>query len=105
MPASVVHVDVYACVRVPTGTSVSLSVYMCVYTGDVVICVRPVDPSEHVIKRVVAVAGEEVLLYPSKDSAEIRKVKASERHAHMQQRTSPGPRPSKGWKPGLRCHV
>ncbi|KAJ9529817.1 hypothetical protein QJQ45_022213 [Haematococcus lacustris] len=48
-----------------------------VQAGDVVICVRPVDPSEHIIKRVVAVAGDEVVLYPDKDHAHIRRVKAS----------------------------
>ncbi|KAJ9529668.1 hypothetical protein QJQ45_014404, partial [Haematococcus lacustris] len=46
-----------------------------VQAGDVVICVRPVDPSEHIIKRVVAVAGDEVVLYPDKDHAHIRRVK------------------------------
>lgn len=31
--------------------------------GDVVICVRPVDASEHIVKRVAAVAGETVTVY------------------------------------------
>jgi hypothetical protein len=31
--------------------------------GDVVICVRPVDASEHIVKRVVATAGEEVVVW------------------------------------------
>ncbi|GFH23697.1 mitochondrial inner membrane signal peptidase [Haematococcus lacustris] len=55
-----------------------------VQAGDVVICVRPVDPSEHIIKRVVAVAGDEVVLYPDKDHAHIRRVKVPVGHVWIQ---------------------
>ncbi len=51
----------------------------CRRAGDVVICVRPVQPSEHIIKRVVAVAGDEVLLYPNKEHADLRKVQVRAR--------------------------
>lgn len=37
-----------------------------VRTGDVVICVRPVNPRESVIKRVAAVAGDTVTLYTAR---------------------------------------
>jgi len=32
--------------------------------GDVVICVRPVEASEHIVKRVAAVAGQQVAILP-----------------------------------------
>lgn len=43
--------------------------------GDVVVAVRPVDSSEHIVKRVVAVGGEQVVVYPDKDCPDIRTVK------------------------------
>lgn len=51
--------------------------HLLLLTGDVIICVRPVDPSEHIIKRVVATAGDEVVVYPNKDDPSIRTVKVS----------------------------
>jgi hypothetical protein len=35
----------------------------CCFAGDVVICVRPVDPSEYIIKRVSALAGMQMAWY------------------------------------------
>lgn len=52
--------------------------------GDVVICVRPVDPGEHIIKRVVALAGEEVLVYPTQDNPNIQRVKVPRGHVWLQ---------------------
>lgn len=45
--------------------------------GDVVICSRPVEPAESVIKRIAACPGEEVLLYPDAHHKDVRKIKAS----------------------------
>jgi hypothetical protein len=42
-----------------------------------VICSRPVDPSENIIKRVTAVADEVVVVYPDRDHADIRRVQVS----------------------------
>eukprot|EP00195_Chlamydomonas_chlamydogama_P015273 CAMPEP_0202893102 /NCGR_PEP_ID=MMETSP1392-20130828/2743_1 /ASSEMBLY_ACC=CAM_ASM_000868 /TAXON_ID=225041 /ORGANISM="Chlamydomonas chlamydogama, Strain SAG 11-48b" /LENGTH=117 /DNA_ID=CAMNT_0049577305 /DNA_START=191 /DNA_END=541 /DNA_ORIENTATION=- len=52
--------------------------------GDVVICTRPVNPAENIIKRVTAVAGEEVVVYPDRDHAEIRKVEVPAGHVWVQ---------------------
>mmetsp|Transcript_23493 Transcript_23493/g.64778 ORF Transcript_23493/g.64778 Transcript_23493/m.64778 type:complete len:163 (+) Transcript_23493:133-621(+) len=52
--------------------------------GDVVICIRPVDPSEHIVKRVSAVAGEEVLIFPTKDNPDLQKVKVPKGHVWLQ---------------------
>lgn len=45
--------------------------------GDVVICSRPVDPTENIIKRVTAVADEFVVVYPDREHAGIRRVQVS----------------------------
>lgn len=52
--------------------------------GDVVICTRPVAPAESVIKRVVALEGEEVILYPDRDNPGIRRVKVPTGHVWIQ---------------------
>eukprot|EP00197_Chlamydomonas_leiostraca_P005315 CAMPEP_0202858956 /NCGR_PEP_ID=MMETSP1391-20130828/1279_1 /ASSEMBLY_ACC=CAM_ASM_000867 /TAXON_ID=1034604 /ORGANISM="Chlamydomonas leiostraca, Strain SAG 11-49" /LENGTH=126 /DNA_ID=CAMNT_0049537943 /DNA_START=181 /DNA_END=561 /DNA_ORIENTATION=+ len=52
--------------------------------GDVVICVRPVDPGEHIIKRVVALGGEEVLVYPTADNPAIQRVMVPRGHVWLQ---------------------
>lgn len=53
---------------------------MLIAAGDVVICVRPVDPGEHIIKRVAALGGEEVLVYPSAEDPNIRRVQVGAGH-------------------------
>ncbi|GIL60043.1 hypothetical protein Vafri_14665 [Volvox africanus] len=52
--------------------------------GDVVICTRPVDPAESIIKRVVAVEGEEVVLYPDRESSEVRRLTVPPGHVWIQ---------------------
>ncbi|KXZ50500.1 hypothetical protein GPECTOR_16g675 [Gonium pectorale] len=52
--------------------------------GDVVICTRPVDPAEAIIKRVTAVQGEEVLLYPDREHAGVRREKVPPGHVWLQ---------------------
>ncbi|KAG2488345.1 hypothetical protein HYH03_013035 [Edaphochlamys debaryana] len=52
--------------------------------GDVVICTRPVDPAESIIKRVVALEGSEVTLYPDRDSSEVRRQKVPPGHVWIQ---------------------
>ncbi len=42
--------------------------------GDVVICIRPVEPKENVIKRITAVENEHVVLYPDRDHPDVRRV-------------------------------
>jgi len=48
-------------------------------TGDVVICMRPVDPAENVIKRVLAVQNEWVVLYPDQQYDDIRRIQVRRR--------------------------
>jgi hypothetical protein len=43
--------------------------------GDVIICVKPEDAKESVIKRVAAVAGEDVTVHPNKQFPYTRVVK------------------------------
>ncbi|KAG2447030.1 hypothetical protein HYH02_008182 [Chlamydomonas schloesseri] len=52
--------------------------------GDVVICTRPVDPAESIIKRVVAMEGEEVVLYPDREHHEVRRIKVPPGHVWIQ---------------------
>jgi len=52
--------------------------------GDVVICVRPVDAREHIIKRVMGIAGDEVLLYPDRDNSTVRKITVPKGHVWIQ---------------------
>lgn len=52
--------------------------------GDIVICSRPVDPSENIIKRVTAVADEVVVVYPDRDHADIRRVQVPPGHIWIQ---------------------
>ncbi|EFJ51243.1 hypothetical protein VOLCADRAFT_87856 [Volvox carteri f. nagariensis] len=52
--------------------------------GDIVICARPVDPAESIIKRVVALEGDEVVLYPDRESSEVRRVKVPPGHVWIQ---------------------
>ncbi|GFR45042.1 hypothetical protein Agub_g6412 [Astrephomene gubernaculifera] len=54
------------------------------HKGDVVICTRPVDPAESIIKRVVALEGEEVVLYPDRESSEVRRIKVPPGHVWIQ---------------------
>ncbi|KAG1671880.1 hypothetical protein FOA52_003447 [Chlamydomonas sp. UWO 241] len=42
--------------------------------GDVVICSRPVDPKENIIKRVTAVGDQYVVVYPDRDHTHVRRV-------------------------------
>lgn len=48
--------------------------------GDVVICIKPEDPRDSVIKRVVAVAGQEVTLHPNKTTSFSRNLKVPPGH-------------------------
>jgi hypothetical protein len=43
--------------------------------GDIVICVKPTDPTSAVIKRVAAVAGEDVSVYPTRGVGGAQRVK------------------------------
>lgn len=45
--------------------------------GDIVIAGRPVAPSESVIKRVMGLAGDQVVLYPDVGHSEVRTVEVS----------------------------
>ncbi|GAX82260.1 hypothetical protein CEUSTIGMA_g9688.t1 [Chlamydomonas eustigma] len=53
-------------------------------SGDVVICIRPVDPRENIIKRVTAGENEVVVVYPDRDHADIRRVVVPAGHVWIQ---------------------
>lgn len=52
--------------------------------GDVVICTRPVNPAENVIKRIAATEGSDVILYPDRDNAHVRRVAVPPGHVWLQ---------------------
>lgn len=55
-----------------------------VKVGDVVICTRPVNPSENIVKRVAATPGSEVTVYPGKDNPDVRTVVVPPGHVWLQ---------------------
>jgi len=52
--------------------------------GDVIICVRPVNPNESIIKRVAGVEDEYVLVYPDREHADLRRVLVPRGHVWIQ---------------------
>ncbi|MEW5297922.1 MAG: hypothetical protein WDW36_001100 [Sanguina aurantia] len=55
-----------------------------IVVGDVVICTRPVNPRECIIKRVVATEGNEVTVFPDKTHANVRRHRVPAGHVWVQ---------------------
>lgn len=56
----------------------------CTIAGDVVICTRPVNPKENIIKRVSAIEGSEVAVYEPRGAYGCQRVKVPKGHIWLE---------------------